>query len=134
MIYLLIDTCTLLQLVDEAGYNKSLLELRNLVNSHKVEFLTHKIIIDQWNRQIEKRKKDKERKLLYFKDHPKNNSNNLLPSLSSICIAHIESQIIEINKLLKNGIILETQDIIQHEFSDRYKKQLAPFHNNRNSQ
>jgi len=134
MIYLLIDTCTLLQLIDEAGYNKSLLELTNLVNNHKVGFLTHKIIIDQWNRHVAKRRKDKERKLLYFKDHPKNNSNNLLPSLTSVSIAHIESQILEINKLLKNGIILETQDIIQNEFSDRYKKELAPFHNNRNSQ
>lgn len=134
MIYLLIDTCTLLQLINEAGYNKSLLELTNLVNNHKVEFLTHKIVIDQWNRHIEKRKKDKERKLLYFKDQSKNNSDNLLPSLSSLSIDHIESQVLEIYKLLKKAVLLETQEIIQNEFSDRFKKKLAPFHNNRNSQ
>src|SRR5665647_3040664 len=135
MIYVLIDTCTLLQLIDEKGYNKHLLELINLINRNEITFLTHKIILEQWERNIEKRKKDKQRKLLYNESKPKkNNSDNLLPSFPITNIDHIEGQIIEIYKLLKKATLLETPDIIQNEFSDRYKKRLAPFHNNLQSQ
>ncbi len=135
MIYVLIDTCTLLQLIDEKGYNRYLSELTNLINRNEIAFLTHKIIMEQWERNIGKRKKDKQRKLLYDESHPKVIiSDNLLPSFAFTNIDHIEGQIIEIYKLLKKAISLETPDIIQNEFSDRYKKRLAPFHNDLKSQ
>ena len=138
MKYLLIDTTTLLQLIDTNGYNNHLSELEDLLNREEISLITHKLIIEEWEKHKTKRQKDKERRLLFdSKDNinSKKNVDNLLPSSPIININHIERQILQIEELLLNAkIVLETTEGIKNEFADRFKNRLAPFHNKLNSQ
>jgi hypothetical protein len=136
MIYLLIDTTTLLQLIDENGYNNYLTELEDLINREQISLFTHKLIVQEWEKHKAKRQKDKERKLLFYskdKTGSQKMVENLLPS-PFINVNHLERQILQIDKLLVKAKIVETPEGIMNEFADRYKKRLAPFHNKRDSQ
>lgn len=138
MKYLLIDTTTLLQLIDTNGYNNYLSELQDLLNRDEVSLITHKLIIEEWEKHKTKRRKDKERKLLFDSKNninAKKNVNNLLPSAPTTNIDHIERQIQQIEELLLNAkVVLETEEGIKNEFADRYRNRLAPFHKKLDSQ
>jgi hypothetical protein len=129
--YLLIDTTTLLQLIDIEGYNNHLSALEDLLNRGEVSLITHRLIVEEWNNHKTKRQKDKERRLLFDSNkniNRKKNSDNLLPSAPMINIKHIDRQIQQIDELLLSAKVLETTEGIKNEFADRYKKNLAPFH------
>ena len=129
MIYLLIDTCTLLQLVDENGYNKYLIELENLIKREDAYLFTHKLIIEEWQRHKTKIQSAKERRLLSYNNKSKDQAqelNNLLPSIPVFNTNHIDQQMAQIDNLLATAKILETPPGIASEFAERYRKNLAP--------
>ena len=136
MIYLLIDNCTLLQLVNKNGYNEYITELNNFVNNEKVKLLTHKLIIEEWERHKERDRNRKERTLLYNvqKNENGNTSSSLLPSNTFVNTTHLELQTQQIDALLSNAIILQTPEGIKNEFPDRFRNRLPPFQNKINSQ
>lgn len=132
MIYLLIDNCTLLHLVNETGYNNYLTDLVNYVNNDKIQLITHELLVQEWQKNKEKDKNRKERKLIA----QTNNSeqiNNLLP-IQNINTSHLESQFQQIDTLLSKAKILTTPDGIKNEFAERFRNKLAPFHNKKDSQ
>ncbi len=138
MIYLLIDSCSLLQLIQQEGYNNYLSELLTHINNNKIAFITHELVIQEWEKHKEKHKRDKERKLLFYNkqnNNIENNSSTLLPSKILVNTNHLELQITLIDKLLsKAKEILRTPEIIKNDFAERYRKNLAPFHIKKDSQ
>ena len=138
MRYLLIDNCTLRDLIDKQGYSKYLSELEALITENKIEFVTHELVIQEWEKHKNKWQKQKEQKLLGNDNSQSVVLNDLktnIPFLNLISIDHIEIQIQQIDKFLANSkIILETPTIILNEFSERFRKKLAPFHKKTNSQ
>lgn len=131
MKYLLIDNCTLLQLIDENGYNNYLSDLANLINTEEVALIIHQIVIDEWEKHKTERKNKLERKLLFYeRNSRKIKSDNLLPSIPFVNISYIEKQISEIDRLILNAqIIVQSTEGIKNEVADRIQKRLAPFHN-----
>lgn len=129
----LIDNCTLLQLVASNGYSKFLIDLENSIHNRSISLLTHPHILEEWKKHKERDLRRKERKLL---GEPKQaqNQNNLLPSKLPAGIPYLNIQYSQIDALLAKAIILETPQIIKNEFSDRYRHRMAPFHKKLNGQ
>lgn len=131
---LLIDNCTLLQLVYSDAYSGYLIELENLVNGGNISLITHKLILEEWakHRPIDKERKHK--KLLKRINKVKLQPDNSLPVPVSINYEHLDLQYEQIDRLLKAAKVIDTPEVIHTEFSERFRKNLAPFHKDRNSQ
>lgn len=118
MKYVLIDSCILRHLVDTNGFSKYIIELENLINNNEIRLITHKVIIEEWEKHKVKWKKEKENK-------NKKTSSQFIIFQDSI---FIENQFEKISTLVKNSYqILETPDIINSEYAKRQKEKLAPF-------
>ncbi len=129
MINLLIDTCSLIHLVDKNGYNPYLIQLKNLIENKKIRLLSHELILQEWENHKTKIKKDELRKL--NRNNNKidlNSTQSLIPANPFQNLIHFDIQIRTIDDLLKNSTMLKTTEAIKFEFSDRYQEKKAPFH------
>ena len=133
MVNLLIDNCSLRDLIDTQGYSKFLIKLDNLIRNKELQLYAHELLLKEWNKHKTKWKKDKEQKLL-------GNGKNISDTNPTAAIKtltnkqHIFDQIEKIDELLNTSIILKTPDVIKNDFSERYRDRLAPFHNKLDSQ
>ncbi len=119
MPYLLIDTCSLLQLVTVNGYNRYISDLENLINSHKLQIMAHETIIQQWNKHKETERRRKERTLLFYEKKQEQDIDSNQSNYSVITTDHLDYQFQKIDELLsKATITLITPDIIKHTGSD----------------
>lgn len=127
MINLLIDNCSLRDLVDIHGYSKFLVTLENHINNGLIQLYAHEVLLDEWNKYKNQWKREKEQKLL-------GNTRSDLDLYPGAAIKpftnkeHIILQINKIDELLDKAYLLVTPDKIKNEFSLRYRKKLAPFH------
>ncbi len=136
MKYLLIDNCSLRDLMDIHGFSRYLLQLQELINSNEIRFVTHTNVLIEWAKHRTEWEKEKTRKLLGYNKKDALSSQgltSLLPSVELLSDEHIKAQRIQINKLLEDAIILDTPQVIKNEFADRYRLGQAPFHNKKNS-
>jgi hypothetical protein len=129
--FLLIDNCSLLRLTHADAYSHFLINLTNYIKGGHIRVITHKLILEEWEKH---KSLDKDRKIKKLgKVHgtgPK--GGELLPSF--ISTEHIDHQQTMIDKLLEDAIVVDTPEVINLEFAQRYRKKLAPFHNNKDSQ
>ncbi|MDB4903520.1 MAG: hypothetical protein JWQ63_2801 [Mucilaginibacter sp.] len=130
---LLIDNCTLLQLVYSEGYSQQLVALENFVNAGNVSIITHELVIEEWKKHKEEDKSRKLKKLLKPKAIPDLETISFLPSPVVTTTTHLDSQFEQVDKLLRDAKILTTPPAITNEFAERYKNGLAPFHNKKDS-
>lgn len=135
MIYLLIDTCTLLHLVSADGYNDKLNSLKEYIDNGQISLLTHQLLIEEWNKHKLNDINRKQKKLLKSKSDNEyvTKNNELIPSNIFTNINHLDLQIREIDKLLSEAKILITPDGIKNEFAERVRNELAPFHRKKNA-
>lgn len=134
MKYFLIDNCTLRDLIDKHGYSRDLQIIEDLISESKFGLLTHKLIIEEWEKHKAKWLKEKERKLLKNKI-TENIEQVPVPFENIISTDHLLIQVSQIDKILSNAKeTLTTPQVIEQEFSNRFREKLAPFHNKRNSQ
>ncbi len=134
MVYLLIDNCSLRDLIDIHGYSSYLTELEELIVTKRVCFITHNVVIEEWEKHKASWLKQKGKKLL-GENNTSVSSDSLLPSTNLVTNNHLEEQVRQIDYFLNQAThILNTPQIISNEFSERYKKGLAPFHKKKNSQ
>ncbi|MFN3019924.1 PIN domain-containing protein [Chryseobacterium sp. TY3] len=131
MKYVLIDTCSLRHLIDHNSYSKYIIDLKNLIDQGEISLLVHNNIIEEWERHKVKWRKDIERKLSFLNKNPSNSEN--LPVLYNNPRQHLEEQLSSIDKLLENGIKLNTPEGIKNESFERLKQREAPFHNKADS-
>lgn len=128
---LLIDNCSLLRLTHADAYSHFLVNLTNYVKGGHIRVVTHKLILQEWEKH---KSLDRDRKIKKLsKVHgtgPK--GGELLPSF--ISTDHIDFQQAMIDKMLEDAIVVDTPEAITMEFAERYRKRLAPFHNNKDSQ
>jgi len=137
MIFILIDSCALRDLIDNHGYSQYLSEIESLISENRLSFITHKLVVEEWEKHKKRWKKDKEKKLLgYSKQESNLNAdNNAIIPFTNISADHIEIQITQIDMLLASAkVTLETPDIISRDFSNRFRNGLAPFHKKKDSQ
>jgi len=128
---LLIDNCSLLRLTHADAYSQYLVNLTNFVKGGHIRVITHKLILEEWEKH---KSLDKDRKIKKLgKVHGTGSKGGeLLPSF--ISTDHIDIQQAMIDKILEDAIVVETPEVITVEFADRYRRRLAPFHNNKDSQ
>jgi len=133
MIHLLVDNCSLRDVIDIHGYSGYLSKLETLIHQKKLRLYAHELLLMEWNKHKKKWKEDKEDKLLGSGKF-KFNNNPISATATLTNLDHIHDQISKIDELLKEAFLLTTPDVIKNEFSDRYRNGLAPFHNKRDSQ
>lgn len=142
MYYLLIDNCSLLEMVKSEAYNEYLNGLENYLISGKIKLITHKLLLQEWdNHKIEKQK-DKERnirmrdKLLNSKLDSKKSKILDQTNKEINTIIHIEAQTKTIEKILRNSYVEyldKTPEILIHEIGERLIENKAPFLNGKKS-
>jgi hypothetical protein len=134
---ILIDTCSLIDLLSE-DKNKLLPHLEFWKQNNCINFVTHKLIIEEWNKHKEKQKKRFEDSLKTKYKHTVEISKKeklLVPETLVPNLENIDSQIQSIDELLKDSIQLDTSDEIKAFCSDRTirdtdsDKRKAPYHN-----
>lgn len=134
---ILIDTCSLIDLLTE-GKNKLLPHLEFWKQNNCINFVTHKLIIEEWNKHKEKQKKKFEASLKTKYKHAVEISKKeklLVPETLVPNLENINSQIQSIDELLKDSIQLDTSDEIKAFCGDRTirdadtAKRKAPYHN-----
>ncbi|WP_276974969.1 PIN domain-containing protein, partial [Flavobacterium filum] len=134
---ILIDTCSLIDLLSE-DKNKLLPHLEFWKQNNCINFVTHKLIIEEWNKHKEKQKKRFEDSLKTKYKHTVEISKKeklLVPETLVPNLEYIDSQIQSIDELLKDSIQLDTSDEIKAFCGDRTirdthtDKRKAPYHN-----
>ncbi|WP_438426227.1 hypothetical protein [Aquimarina macrocephali] len=128
---ILIDTCSLIDLLSE-DKNKLLPHLVFWKNNNCLNFVTHQIIIEEWNKHKNKQRKRFEDSLRTKYKHTVEIGKKeklLIPEFLQPDIQNIDHQIKTIDELLNNSILLETSDDIKIFCSDRTISKKAPFHN-----
>jgi hypothetical protein len=134
---ILIDTCSLIDLLSE-DKNKLLPHLEFWKQNNCINFVTHKLIIEEWNKHKEKQKKRFENSLKTKYKHTVEISKKEKLSVPETLVPNLEnidSQIQSIDELLKDSIQLDTSDEIKVFCSDRTiadpitRKHKAPYHN-----
>ena len=70
MIHALIDNCSLRDLIGTHGFSIYLTQLEDFINRDKVRFVTHQLVIEEWESHKATFRKQKTKKLL-------GNRNNL---------------------------------------------------------
>ena len=105
MIFILIDSCALRDLIDNHGYSQYLSEIESLISENRLSFITHKLVVEEWEKHKKRWKKDKEKKLLgYSKQESNLNAdNNAIIPFTNISADHIEIQITQIDILLASA-------------------------------
>ncbi|MXV50348.1 DUF4935 domain-containing protein [Pedobacter sp. HMF7647] len=129
---LLIDNCTLIQLVHSEAYGRYLIELENYIQTGQITLLTHQTIIEEWEKHKPANKERIVKKLRKQNSQSIGDGSASLPT--PINVNHIELQYEQIDRLLHNAELLTTPEKIEFEFAERYRKRLAPFHIKRDSQ
>ena len=66
MKYLLIDNCSLRDLIDTYGFSQYLLRLQELVGSNQIRFVTHPNVLKEWAKHQADWQKEKTQKLLGY--------------------------------------------------------------------
>lgn len=131
MKYILIDTCSLRHLIDHNSYSKYIIHLKDLIDQGEISLLVHNNIIEEWERHKVKWRKDIERKLNFIKKNSSDSEN--LPITFINPKQHLEEQLSSIDKILENGIKINTPEGIKNESFERLKQRVAPFHNKTDS-
>lgn len=129
---LLIDNCSLLQLINAQGYGKFLLELNNHVDNGHITLITHETLLAEWEKHKQADRKRKEKSLQKQLGKPGVTPETQSLTLPKINLDHLDMQIEQIDNLLKKAEVIATPQIITYEFAERYKERLAPFHNKLN--
>lgn len=123
---LLIDNCSLLQLINSQGYGHFLVQLENYVNSGNISLVTHQHILDEWEKHKERDKRKKAATL--FKHAEISEPIDSLPaSLMPVQIRHLDLQSDKIDLILGKASVIPTPEGIKNEFANRYRNKLAPF-------
>lgn len=134
---IIIDTCSLIDLLTE-DKNQLLPHLEFWKKNNCINFVTHKVIIEEWNKHKEKQKKrfEDSLKTKYKHAHEIGKKEKLLvPENIVPNLENIDSQIKSIDEILLDSIQLETSDEIKIFCSDRTisdavtGKRKAPYHN-----
>lgn len=134
---ILIDTCSLIDLLSE-DKNKLLPHLEFWKQNNCINLVTHKLIIEEWNKHKEKQKRRFEDSLKTKYKHTLEivkKEKLLVPEYLVPNLENIDSQIHSIDELLKDSIQLDTSDEIKVFCSDRTirnadtDKRKAPYHN-----
>lgn len=128
---ILIDTCSLIDILSE-DKNKLLPHLEFWKNNNCLNFVTHQIIIEEWNKHKEKQKKRFEDSLRTKYKHAVEIGKKeklLIPEYLEPNVQNIDNQIKIIDELLNDSFLLETSDEIKIFCSDRTISKKAPFHN-----
>lgn len=132
---ILIDTCSLIDLLTEKE-NKLLPHLVFWNTNNCLNFVTHSLIIDEWNKHKENQRKRFEDSLKTKYKHASEVGKiegfyipeNLEPN-----IQNINNQIKTIDDLLNNSFVLNTTEDIKAFCSERTISKKAPFHNKTDS-
>lgn len=132
MVYLLIDTCSLRDLLDVHGYSTYLTELKSLIANDSIQWLSHEKVVEEWNKHKEKWGRRKLAKILPVHQEMET-SHNSKQHIVKYEKSYIETQIGDIDNLIGSNRILKTPEIISNEFAGRYSKGLAPFHKKKDS-
>jgi len=134
---ILIDTCSLIDLLSE-DKNKLLPHLEFWKQNNCINFVTHKLIIEEWNNHKEKQKRRFESSLKTKYKHTVEIGKKeklLVPENLAPNLENIENQIQSIDELLRDSIQLKTSRKIKAFCSDRTiadpitGKHKAPYHN-----
>jgi len=134
---ILIDTCSLIDLLSE-DKNKLLPHLEFWKNNNCINFVTHELIIEEWNKHKQKQKNRFEDSLKTKYKHALEIGKKeklLIPENLEPDLQNIDCQIQTIDEILKDSILLETSDDIKIFCSDRTisdgttEKRKAPYHN-----
>lgn len=129
---ILIDTCSWIDLLTTKSHNKSLEHLEFWVANNHVNIVTHRIIIEEWNKN-----KIKERNEYFQSLKTKYNHANEVLKSEKLPLQNLEpktyiydNQIDIIDKILKQAIILDTPIHVKSQCMDRTLiPRKAPFHN-----
>lgn len=128
---ILIDTCSLINLLSE-DKNKLLPHLVFWKKNNCLNFVTHQLIIEEWNEHKEKQRKNFQQSLRTKYKHTVEVGKKeklLIPEYLEPNLQNVDNQIKAIDKLLNDSILLETSDDIKVLCSDRTISKKAPFHN-----
>lgn len=138
---ILIDTCSLIDLLSE-DKNKLLPHIEFWKQNNCINLVTHKIIIEEWNKHKDKQKKRFEDSLKTKYKHTVEISRKeklIVPEDLAPNLDNIDNQIQRIDKLLMDATQLDTSADIKIFCSDRSirdsitEKRKAPFHNKADS-
>jgi hypothetical protein len=128
---ILIDACSWIDLLTE-DKNKLLPHLEFWKNNSCINFISHEVVIEEWNKHKEKQKKRFSDSIKTKYKHTKEIGRKeklSIPENLEPNIQNIENQINTIDELLKGSTILQTSDDIKIYCSDRTITKKAPFHN-----
>lgn len=134
---ILIDTCSLIDLLSE-DKNKLLPHLEFWKQNNCINFITHKLIIEEWNKHKDKQRKRFEESLKTKYSHTQEivkREKLLVPESLVPNLENIDGQIQSIDELLKDAQLLDTSDEIKIFCSDRTIRDAvtgkfkAPYHN-----
>jgi hypothetical protein len=129
MIHILIDTCSLRELLDSYGYSSYLSEIESLIAKKLIRWVSHENIIAEWDKH-----KDGWGRRKMAKSLPLQSSYLFSDSSSAVQRrSHIDIQIETIDKLLHENQVLHTPPVIANDFEHRYENALAPFHYKKDS-
>jgi hypothetical protein len=127
---ILIDTCSLVDLLCE-DINKLLPHLEFWKNHDCINFITHKVILEEWDKHKQKKKNEFTQSLKTKYKHTAEivrKENLSIPQNLEPNIQNIEIQIKLIDELLNSGTTLDTSDDIKIFCSDRTISRKAPYH------
>lgn len=128
---IIIDTCSLIDLLSE-DKNKLLPHLEFWKNNDCINFITHEIILEEWNKHKLKQKRRFEASLKTKYKHAQEVGKKeklLIPENLEPNIQNIDNQIATIDELLNSAVVLKTTNNIKIHCSDRTITKKAPFHN-----
>ena len=132
---ILIDTCSWVDLLSE-DTNKLLPHIEFWWNNKYINIITHKVILEEWNKHKQKRKKEFTDSLKTKYKHTAEivqKENLSIPQNLEPNIQIIDDQIRIIDKFLNNSTTLDTSDDIKIKCSDRSISKEAPYHNKQDS-
>ena len=130
-INILIDTCSWINLLSE-DVNELLPHLNFWKDNNCINIITHKVILEEWNKHKQEQKEKISQSLLTkykYTNEIARKENLLIPQNLEPNIQNIECQIQTIDELLQNSAILDVSDEIKASCADRCHKKKAPFHN-----
>lgn len=132
MLNILIDTCSLIDLLTEDN-NELLPHLEFWKDNKCINLITHEVILNEWAKHKEKQKKRFEDSLKTKYRHTieiTKRENISIPDNITPRLEIIENQINLIDKLLNDSLLLKTTDDVKALCSDRtISPRKAPFHN-----
>jgi len=126
MIHLMIDNCSLLQLVKPTGFNDYLLQLETFVKNRNINLYVNESIITEWNKHKEKEILRKERALSKQVEFT---TTTLVQTSSVVTNNYFVDQTRLLDELINSHAVhITTNDGIKQEVVKRMENGLAPFH------